>query len=272
VTYKTILVHLDENPRRADRLRVGFELAERFDAHVVGLFAIGAAYIPSFAMAEAGPLVREIERRSRREAAAAAENELRRLERRAGKSERCLSSQEVTPALYLNARYADLVIMSQPEPEQRLERATVEDVILSCGRPVLLLPYAGRFQGEFKRVMVAWNASREAARALTDALPLLQAAQSVEVVAFEPEDADHGEVPSADIALYLARHGVKASAARQSAKSLDVGSQILSRAADANAELIVMGAYGHSRLRETVLGGATRSLLDSMTVPVLMAH
>ena len=273
MTYKTILVHLDQNPRRAERLRVGFELAERFDAHLVGLFAIGAAYIPSFAVAEAGPVVQEIERRNRREAAAAAEAEFRRAERRApAKSEWRVSPDEVTPAVRLSARYADLVILGQPEPQQRLERVTVEDIVLSAGRPVLLLPYAGRFPGRFKRVMVAWNASRESARAVTDALPLLQASDAVEVVAFEPQRGDHGEVPGADLSLYLARHGVKATAARQTAPDLDIGSQILSRAADMDANLIVMGAYGHSRLRELALGGATRSLLDAMTVPVLMAH
>jgi nucleotide-binding universal stress UspA family protein len=134
-----------------------------------------------------------------------------------------------------------------------------------------MVPYAGRFPDAGQRVLVAWNASREAARAVTDALPLLSRAERVEVVAFD-STGDHGEVPGADIALFLSRHGVKASAARQSAPGVDVGSQILSRAADVDADLIVMGAYGHSRLRELALGGATRSMLDAMTVPVLMAH
>jgi nucleotide-binding universal stress UspA family protein len=137
---------------------------------------------------------------------------------------------------------------------------------------VLFVPYTGRFRDIGKRVLVAWNASREAARAVSDALPILAQAQSVEVVAFDPDGADHGEVAGADIALFLARHGVKASAARQSAPDIDVGSQILSRVADSNADLLVMGGYGHSRLRELALGGATRTVLDSMTLPVLMAH
>jgi nucleotide-binding universal stress UspA family protein len=94
----------------------------------------------------------------------------------------------------------------------------------------------------------------------------------VEVVAFDPRFGQHGEVPGADLALYLARHGVKATAARQSAPDVEIGAQLLSRAADTSADLIVMGGYGHSRLRELVLGGATRTLLESMTVPVLMSH
>jgi nucleotide-binding universal stress UspA family protein len=138
---------------------------------------------------------------------------------------------------------------------------------------VLFVPYAGRFPKLGTRVLVAWNASREAARAVRDALPLLKRARRVDVVAFDPQrSADHGEQPASDIALYLARHGVRASAAQQRGTGIEIGAQILSRAADMEADLIVMGAYGRSRFRERVLGGATRTLLESMTVPVLMSH
>lgn len=150
----------------------------------------------------------------------------------------------------------------------------LDQLVLSTGRPLLLVPYAGRFPSVGKNVLVAWNAKPEAARAVTDALPLLARANSVQVMAFDPEGnrSGHGENPGADIALYLARHGVKATASRQHCGSDEVGVQILSRAADIDADLIVMGAYGHSRVRELVLGGVTRTILDSMTVPVLMSH
>lgn len=273
MSYRTLLVHLDEQPRRSERLQLAFTLAARFDAHLVGLFALGAARIPSYALAEAGEVIREIEERRRGEAARAAEDEFRRAEQRQGngKSEWRVAEADASAAVRLSARYADLVILGQPEPGQAMARAFVEEVVLAAGRPVLLVPYAGRFADAGKRALVAWNASSEAARAVTDALPILAKAQSVEVVAFD-SDGDHGEVPGADISLFLARHGVKAGAARQSAPGVDIGSQILSRAADANADLIVMGAYGHSRLRELALGGATRTVLDAMTVPVLMSH
>jgi nucleotide-binding universal stress UspA family protein len=272
VTYKTLLVHLDEQPRCTERLQLASTLAARFDAHLVGLFALGAARIPSYALAEAGPIVRDIEERRRAEAARKAEEEFRRAERRGGgKSEWRLSADDAAAAVRLSARYADLVVLGQPQPGDALGRSFVEEVILSAGRPVLMVPYAGRFADAGRRVLVAWDAGREAARAVTDALPLLSMAQAVEVVAFG-NGGDHGPVPGADLSLFLARHGVKAAAARQHAPGVDVGNQILSRAADANADLIVMGAYGHSRLRELALGGATRSVLDAMTVPVLMAH
>jgi nucleotide-binding universal stress UspA family protein len=273
MSYKTILVHLDDHPRRAERLHLAFDLAGLFEAHLVALFALDAARIPSYALAEAGPVVREIEARRRGEAASAAEAEFRRAEGAgAGKAEWRVSAQDAFAAVRLSARYADLVVLGQPEPEQIAARAFAEEVLLSAGRPVLFVPYTGRFRDIGKRVLVAWNASREAARAVSDALPILAQAQSVEVVAFDPDGADHGEVAGADIALFLARHGVKAVAARQSAPDIDVGSQILSRVADSNADLLVMGGYGHSRLRELALGGATRTVLDSMTLPVLMAH
>jgi nucleotide-binding universal stress UspA family protein len=123
-------------------------------------------------------------------------------------------------------------------------------------------------------VLVCWNASREAARAAADSLPLLKAAEKVIVLAVDPATphAGHGPEPRADVAAWLSRHGVKVTVQRDVAPDSDVGGVILSRAADHGADLIVMGIYGHSRLREMVLGGASRTLLHSMTVPVFMAH
>jgi len=177
----------------------------------------------------------------------------------------------------LNARYSDLVIAGQRERDAEddagLAPEFVDELVLSAGRPVLLVPYAGRFPDTGKRVLVAWNASAEAARAVADALPLLARAENVNVVVFEPgRTGDHGEEPGADAALYLARHGVKATVSTYGSPDVDIGSQILSRAADNGADLIVMGAYGHSRMRELILGGATRTILESMTAPVLMSR
>jgi nucleotide-binding universal stress UspA family protein len=272
MTYKTIVVHLDNAPRRAERLALAFTLAQRFEAHVVGLFALEVARIPSYALAETGQLVVEIERKRRTEEAQAAEAEFRQAERRARASaEWRLSRDDAGAALQLSARYADLVIAGQPSPQERFATAFAGELVLGAGRPVLFVPYAGRVADAGNRVLIAWNASREATRAVTDALPILARAATVEIVAFEP-GGDHGASPAADIAHYLARHGVKATAARDVAPGVDVGERILSRAADSGADLIVMGAYGRSRLRELVLGGATRTLLEAMTVPVLMAH
>lgn len=278
MTYKTVVVHTGADARRRERLDLACSLAAAFDSHLVGLFALGELLVPFALGGNAGAVI-EAESRWRDEVAGQARRDFDAAAARAGleKTEWRRSEHGVLAATRLSARYADLVVVGQPDPDaaaqDRLPRYFVEDLVLSAGRPVLVIPYAGRFTRVGTRVLVAWNASREAARALTDALPLLRRAGTVEVVAFEPgrSGADHGAEPGADIALYLARHGVNVSAARQQA-GIDVGSQILSRAADTDADLIVMGAYGHSRAREIVLGGATRSLLEAMTVPVLMAH
>jgi nucleotide-binding universal stress UspA family protein len=277
MTYKTLLVHLDHRPRSDARLELALGLAERFDAHLVGLFAPGAARLPSYALAEGGPALRDVLEQRRAEAAGEAHKRFQRLAGRngAGRAEWRASQAEPDAAVRLSARYADLVIAGQPEAGDEGElRGLGDELALSTGRPVLFVPYAGKFADLGRRVLVAWDAGREAARAVTDALPFLQRAERVEVASFDPERTGrrHGEEPGADIGLYLARHGVKVSVARQSGAGYEVGSQILSRAADTSADLIVMGAYGHSRVRELVLGGATRTLLEAMTVPVLMSH
>jgi nucleotide-binding universal stress UspA family protein len=278
MTYRTIVVHAGADARRRERLEIAAKLAAQFDAHLVGLFALTELMVP-FALGGNAGMVIEAERRWRDEVEAQARREFAAAAAAAGaqKTEWRRSDRGALGATRLSARYADLVVVGQHDPdrsiEERLPGYFTEELVLSAGRPVLVVPYAGRFATVGTRVLVAWNASAEAARAVTDALPLLARAKSVEVVAFEPQrpDADHGAEPGADIALFLVRHGVKVSVARQQA-GIDVGSQILSRAADTEADLIVMGAYGHSRTRELVLGGATRSLLEAMTVPVLMAH
>ena len=278
MTYKTIVVHVGGDARRRERLDIACNLAAAFDAHLVGLFALAEFLVPFALGGNAGAVIEE-EGRWRDEAARSAKSDFDAAAARAGvaKTEWRRSDRAVLGAARVSARYADLVVIGQADPdhvdEARMPAVFAEDLVLSAGRPVLVVPYAGRFPSVGSRVLVAWNAGREAARAVTDALPLLRRAKSVEVVAFEPRrsGADHGAEPGADIALFLARHGVKVSAARQQA-DIDIGSQILSRAADTDADLIVMGAYGHSRAREVVLGGATRSLLEAMTVPVLMAH
>jgi nucleotide-binding universal stress UspA family protein len=146
-------------------------------------------------------------------------------------------------------------------------------VVMGAGRPVLLIPYAGTFERCGESVLISWNASREAARAVADALPLLKRAREVNIVSFNPaEGGDWGEIPGADIGLWLARHDVRVTVHQCRSKEIDIGNQLLSRAADFGSDLIVMGAYGHSRAYELMLGGVTRTLLRSMTVPVLMSH
>jgi nucleotide-binding universal stress UspA family protein len=175
----------------------------------------------------------------------------------------------------LHARYADLAVIGRAKREALTpQRHLPENVVLGIGRPVLIIPYIGAQPTIGENILVAWNTSREATRAITDALPILERAQNVVVIAFNPEGGvdRHGDIPSADIALWLARHGVRVEAKQAYASDIDTGNALLSSAADLGSDLLVMGAYGHSRMRELVLGGTTRQILRDMTVPVLMSH
>ncbi len=175
----------------------------------------------------------------------------------------------------MHSRYADLTIIGQPDHDDTVPSTPEpEDVVLASGTPVLIIPFIGASKGFGDQVMVAWNASREAARSVRDAMPLLEQSKSVDVVTCRPKSGpgEHGELPGADIALHLTRHGIEVDVQRLGGAEIDVGNALLSHAADRGSDLLVMGGYGHSRLREFVLGGATRTILRSMTVPVLMAH
>jgi nucleotide-binding universal stress UspA family protein len=276
--YKTILVHLDVGARAGARLDLACRLARRFDAHLVGLHALTEIKLPGYAAVMTGQSgqLAEFQAKAAADLRTKSEALFRKSVGAAGltKTEYRATQGDALAVMPLHARYADLVVAGQPEESDAsgVEPDFVERLLLAAGRPVLVVPYAGNFADTGKRVIVAWNASREATRALTDSIPLLREAESVHVIAFEPAGAAHGEVPGADIGLYLARHGIKVTVSQQSAPDVDVGNQLLSRAADLDADLIVMGAWGHSRLQELVMGGVTQTILRSMTVPALLSH
>ena len=168
-----------------------------------------------------------------------------------------------------HARYADLTVVGQADPD-RGSTSLAGDVTLRAGRPVLVVPYTGTLDTLCERPLIAWNASREATRALTDALPLLTRAKEVTVLSINPEDTEH--LPGAEISTFLARHGVKAGARQEVAKGISDGDRLLSRAAEFGADIIVMGAYGHSRVAEFVFGGTARDLLQHSSVPLFLSH
>jgi nucleotide-binding universal stress UspA family protein len=147
-----------------------------------------------------------------------------------------------------------------------------EGVLFECGRPVIFVPYIQKSGMKADRVMVCWDGSRTAGRAVADGLPFLKKAKQVEIVIVSNKPAKDDELPGADLGQHLARHGLKVDIKRITSTDTDVPSTILSHAADSSADMIVMGGYGHSRLRQFILGGVTRGLLESMTVPVLMSH
>ena len=279
---KDILVHLDVTPRSATRLEVAARLAAQHSAHLIGVHAIdipSANYFYGAAMPFVPANPEEIVERIRGEASDAAKPIEAAfsacLNRNGIQGEWRLVEGSPPAVVALHARYADLAIVGQPNRDapQDADPVTVTTVMTS-GRPVLAVPFAGDFPTIGERVLVAWNASREAARAVNDAMPLLMGAKQVTVLAINPQRGvgGHGDVPAADIALHLARHGLNAQAAHTVAKDISDGEALLSYAADIGADLIVAGAYGHSRARELVFGGVTQTLINEMTAPVLLSH
>lgn len=276
MSFKTILVHIDSGKRCSVRVDAGIRLALQHDAHLVGLQALMPFEPPGYVMAEMGPAIIEAQRQVAANEIARAETEFTRQAGAAGlrNVEWRAAVDDPVDAMTLHARYADMLVVGQTDAGDSPHTPAdfPERVVLAAGRPVLIIPAIGSFPSIGKRILVAWNPSREATRAVTDAIPLLRLADSVHIMAVNPKPGQHGAVAGADIGLYLARHGVRVEVKTDHGAEIDVGNELLSRAADLDADLIVMGGYGHSRLKEWVLGGATRTILESMTVPVLMSH
>jgi nucleotide-binding universal stress UspA family protein len=171
------------------------------------------------------------------------------------------------------ARRFDLAIVGQADPDSAgSDDILAETTLFESGRPVIMVPYIQKGPLKLDNVMLCWDGSRAAARAIGDAMPLLTKAGRVEVVIVTNERGKDDEIEGADIAQHLARHGLKVEVHRIGAGGIDVADALLSHAADSGADFIVMGGYGHSRLREFILGGVTHSIFRSMTVPALMSH
>ncbi|HYM02578.1 MAG TPA: universal stress protein [Stellaceae bacterium] len=281
---KDILVHLDGSARSGAVMAFAAGLARRCLAHLTAVYTLEFPALEFFAgpsdLVDLRFVDETIERlRERaRDNAAKIEQEFRERLRRDGiAGEWRLVEGFTAQRVAQHARYADLAILGQRDPRDPSLAArtdTPSTVLMASGRPILVLPRVGDYPSAGRHVLVGWKSSREAAHAVNDALPLLQRAQAVTVLAVNPEGgvgAD-GDMPAADIALHLARHGVNATAAHTVAKDIPEGDALLNYAADIEADLIVAGGYGHSRMRELAFGGVTRVLLETMTVPVFLSH
>lgn len=276
MSLKSILVHAAANERLASVLDVACTLAKTHAAHLIGLHVSPDPAAPLRSLP--GPVPNElkmsIESRVETERERARTAFDTAVSRHDVRGEWRTGSGDPAGLIGTHARYADLAVMGQAAEDDDPDDPELPTVVATVtGRPMLIVPRAGSFGEAGKRVLVCWNASREATRAITDALPILQRADHVTVLAVNPDDgAGHGAVPGADISHYLARHDVRAEANRTYADDIDVADAILSRASDLGCDLIVMGAYGHSRVREWIFGGVTRSIMRTMTRPVLISH
>lgn len=271
---KSILVQIDG--RGASRLALARQLGELLQAELTAMHAVLPTYVDvPFEVASGaavGDLLREVDEQRRRAARAVLDAELAR----PGPPVAWAESSDGAPiyAFSRRALYADLVVMGQQDPEapDGLPPDFVESVLQASGRPGLVVPYAGRFAGTPDSVVVAWKESAQSARAVSAALPLLRAARKVHVLHWQTEDEPRSLTPG-DIERFLRRHGVQAQCACEAAESAGgVGESLLSMATDLSADLLVLGCYSHARAREWILGGVSRTILRSMTVPVLMCH
>jgi nucleotide-binding universal stress UspA family protein len=274
---KDLVVNLAAGGSRGDPGAYAVSVAEAFSAHVA---AVAFAYDPIVPATLMGGVPADFIDSQRVEAEASASAAITRFEeaaRRAGVSaeSRLLAASiaEASDQFGRITRRFDLAVVGQAEPEKASpEELIAEAALFGGGRPVLVVPYIQKTGLAPGKVVLCWDGSRAAARAAGDALPFLARAEGIEVLIVTGERGKSDEIPGADIGHHLARHGLNVDVKRIVATDSDVASTILSYVADVSADLIVMGGYGHSRLREFILGGVTRSILESMTVPTLMSH
>jgi len=252
-------------------------LAGMLEAHLTGIAFVYDAIIPVSSVGYIPREVIDVQQRDNEAAAKAAIDRFTAAAARAGVAAEPVrvNADLANAGRYFSrvARHFDLAIVGQAEPEaSAVQEMIAESTLFEAGRPVIFVPYIQKGPVKLDNVMACWDGSRAAARAIADAMPLLARAGRVEVVIITNEPGKQDEIEGADMGQHLARHKLKVEVVRIAGGGTDVADALLSHAADAGADFMVMGGYGHSRLREFVLGGATRSILGSMTVPVLMSH
>jgi nucleotide-binding universal stress UspA family protein len=286
MTYKTILVHLNDERRLPGLLAAATAVATRHRAHVIGLSVIPPVIIPPTSdIAIAIPAMIE----AHREAYRLQETKMKAaFERITGEAVspgaftaewRSLDAYHLGSAIQMImpvARASDLVMVSQADPnwETTVMLDFPDMLATDSGRPVLVIPNTPHAPFAAKRILVAWNGRREATRAVFDALPLLKQADEVKVIWIDPRDESDtaGDLPAADMCAALSRHGVKCEETASVSPKHSVGETLLFEATKYGWDMLVMGCYGHSRMREFILGGVSRHVLGGMTIPVLMSH
>jgi nucleotide-binding universal stress UspA family protein len=275
MSYKSLTVFLDNSAGSSRRLSFALSLAQQHGAHLHALHLTYSPIIMSDPYAVWAPMLVEWEE------SAQAKHDKAKLAfleeaKKAGVAVDWLGFRsDDFRELIAHARASDLIVLGQRNPsdiEGDFGRGFPENMVLKLGRPVIFLPYVGEARSHFDRVIVAWDGGREAARAMADALPILKEAKQVKILSISEHVDDDHDLPDVNIAAYLAMHGVSVEIERNENIAMAPADWLLSRAADMDAQLLVMGAYGHSRITELVFGGVTRAIMSQMTMPVLMSH
>jgi len=271
---KDVLVVVDTEASVARRLALVAALAGRGEIRVTGMYVTGLPVTTAFADLDGWAQLVDAYMTAQRAEALKAERAFRAEAARLNLDVawHCREA-DMTEAVIAFARLHDLVVMGQLNPDAPVNALRPGEVALAAGRPALIVPYAGTFTELGRRILVAWNGTREAARALHDAMFLIDGSEAVTVLEIDPPgEEEDPELRAVHVVEALKRRGVAATAESAVSGGTPIADVILSLAADLTADLVVMGAWGHSRLREYVLGGASRGILSEMTVPVLMSH
>jgi nucleotide-binding universal stress UspA family protein len=276
MTPKTILLCLNEIASNDLAIAAARQLANTFKAHVTGLYVIPAVQIYPTAGMDAPPHVYDGNRIFFEQNKSLVQDKFETAMKADGLSFgfECVDgrSSQIAADVCEAARSSDLVVMvpAQAGGGSGVESDVAERVVMQSGRPVLLMPAGKTTPLKLDDIVVAWDGGREAARAVFDALPVLKLAKKVWV--FGVDEAKRGFEPEADIASTLSRHKIKVEITHVSSDGMSTGETLTRAAKDHGAGLLVMGAYGHSRLSEIVFGGATRHVLRNLNMPVLMSH
>lgn len=274
MSYKDFLLVMDASQASLEAARCTANLAIASGAHVTALY-LGHNPLVGFSETQVPPDLL----RAQRESLAALEERTRtgfeeicRMTGVGGEWRACSANQLST--VILSARYTDMIAMSAAASgtADLIVHSYADSIVMAAGRPVLLFPETYSWSGGFARVMVAWENSREASRAVHDAMPLLEKASKVTIMEVVDEQELDDREPVSEMARHLARHAVVTETACVARSGAGIGQQLLSASVDQNADLMVSGAYGHSRLREYALGGVTRHLLTHLTIPLLVSH
>ncbi|MEA3291893.1 MAG: universal stress protein [Pseudomonadota bacterium] len=274
---KDIRIHIDHSKTCDKRIEAGAMLANRFDAHLTGVYVKETLTIPVYAEIPIGEEVISRSIQALQDYADEAKAHFLDLAGKHGVSAEWLEAEgELISVLRNDARYSDLMILGQHNPDDQDDRSgsVADHLVLEAGVPCLVIPYIGVTEPFAMHPVVAWNGSHEATRAVHDALPLIESAKKVTVVVINPDKipVNMDDLPGAMISQHLARHDINVDLKTLNVAEIGASEALLSLITDEGADLIVMGAYGHSRFRELVLGGMTRDILKHMTVPVLMSH
>jgi nucleotide-binding universal stress UspA family protein len=258
--------------------KYALEFGRNYDAHVTGLAVSFEPVVPAFA---AAPMPVDYMQAAHDQAVAAAKDAQQQfdgLARLAGVKNESRLAEILTGGplenVLVHCRPTDLVVIGQASPDrpEPMRELLIETILFESGVPVLLVPYIGSTAFQPKKVLVGWDGSSTATRAIHAALPVLEKAEEVTVLVIEKKSSSSNGQPGADVANYLARHNMNVTIQVVANPQTSVADTVLNYVSDHGKDLVVMGGYGHSRMREFLFGGATREILEAMTVPVLMAH